>query len=73
MNTNLLKAARHKNDKTQTDMAVLIEKSLDSYSKKERGEIFFTPTEMVRVSKALNLTFQEFNDIFFNADLQFCN
>lgn len=73
MNTNLLKSVRVKNGKTQTDMASLIEKSIDTYAKKERGEIYFTPAEMIRVLKALNLTFGEFNDIFFNSELQFCN
>ncbi len=73
MNTNLLKSVRVKNGKTQTDMASLIEKSIDTYAKKERGEVYFTPAEMVRVSRTLNLTFSEFNDIFFNSELQFCN
>lgn len=73
MNTNLLKSVRVKNGKTQTDMASLIEKSIDTYAKKERGEIYFTPAEMIRVLKALKLTFGEFNDIFFNSELHFCN
>lgn len=73
MNTNLLKSVRVRNGKTQTDMASLIEKSIDTYAKKERGEVSFTPAEMARVVKALNLTFSEFNAIFFASELQFCN
>lgn len=73
METNLLKSARVKKGMTQADVASLIEKNTDTYSKKERGEVYFTPAEMVRVSRTLNLTFSEFNDIFFNSELQFCN
>ena len=73
METNLLKSVREKKEKTQTDMAALIEKSIDTYAKKERGDVYFTPAEMVRVVKALNLTFSEFNAIFFASDLPFCN
>ncbi len=73
MNTNLLKSVRVRKGKTQTDMASLIEKSIDTYAKKERGDVCFTPAEMVRVVKALNLTFGEFNAIFFASDLPFSN
>jgi len=37
MNTNLLKSVRVKNGKTQTDMASLIEKSIDTYERKGRS------------------------------------
>lgn len=73
MKPNLLKSIRARSGKTQTDMALVIEKSFDSYAKKERGEIYFTPSEMVRVTNELNLTYSEFNAIFFNSELPFSN
>ncbi len=73
METNLLKSARVKKGMTQADVASLIEKNTDTYSKKERGEIFFTPAEIAKITAALNLTFDECNAIFFNSQLQFCN
>ncbi len=72
METNLLKAARVKQGMTQADVASIIEKTTDNYSKKERGVIFFTPAEVAKITVALNLTFEECNAIFFNSQLQFC-
>lgn len=73
MNRYLLKAARVKNGMTQSDVASLIEKTTDCYAKKERGEVYFTAAEMCRISTAFKLTFEEFNDNFFDSKLQFCN
>ncbi len=58
---------------TQSDCAKMIEKSTDSYAKKERNEVYFTPAEIAALTKGLNLSFDEFNDIFFGSNLQFCN
>lgn len=58
---------------TQSDMALAIEKTLDSYAKKERGEIEFTTAEMVLVTKKLNLSASEFSAIFFDSQLPFFN
>lgn len=41
-----LKAYRTLNDKTQTDMANLLDISLTSYSAKEQGRVDFTSTEI---------------------------
>ena len=49
MNVNKLRGRRVEKGYTQNDMAESIEKSVDSYAKKERGEIFFTPTEMLTI------------------------
>lgn len=73
METNLLKAARVRKGMTQSDVASLIEKNTDTYSKKERGLIYFTPAEIAKITGALELTFDECNAIFFNSNLQFCN
>ena len=73
MTKNLLKSFRVKKGMTQAELASLIERSTDSYSKKERGEVFFTPAEIAKISNALGLTFQEMNDIFYDSKLQICN
>ncbi len=73
MNSNKLKGKRVEKGYTQNEMADFIEKSFDSYSKKERGEVFFTPNEMLIIAIKLELTAQEFNDIFFDGRLPFGN
>ena len=49
-------------------MVTMEVKTMDNFSNR-----LLAPAEMVRVSRTLNLTFSEFNDIFFNSELQFCN
>lgn len=73
MKTNLLKAARVRCCMTRADVASIIEKTSDAYAKKERGVILFTLAEVAKITEALNLTFEEFNDIFFDSKLQFSN
>lgn len=73
MKSYLLKSKRVEKGKTQSFAASLIEKSVDSYAKKERGEVAFTPAEISALTKGFELTFNEFNDIFFDSKLQFCN
>lgn len=73
MNTSLLKGKRVSQNKTQTDMARVIEKSVDAYAKKERGKVLFTPDEARVIAVSLNLTLEEFNDIFFDSKLPFGN
>ena len=50
-------------------MAELIGKSLVTYSKKERGEVEFSNEEMSIVAKALDLTSDQVNAIFFRRQL----
>ena len=38
---------------TQADCAKMIEKSTDSYAKKERNEVYFTPAEIAALTKGL--------------------
>ena len=73
MNALKLKALRIEKGFTQADMAEMIEKSLDSYAKKERGEVIFTPEEMCIVAIALGMTYELFNYIFFDDNLPFGN
>ncbi|MDT3700765.1 MAG: helix-turn-helix transcriptional regulator [Thermincola sp.] len=75
MNCMELKFARQRKHRTQKDMADVIRKSLNSYSLKERGEVAFSPDEIVMVSLSLGLTAEQINDIFFDGNLPFrkCN
>ncbi|TZE83574.1 helix-turn-helix transcriptional regulator [Calorimonas adulescens] len=66
-----LKLARMRKRLSQQDMADAIGKSLVSYSKKERGEVKFTPEEITIVSAKLGLTMEQTNDIFFDNNLPF--
>lgn len=66
-----LKGLRTSKGKTQTDIATAIEKSTDSYAKKERGEVLFSPEEMAIVAIELEMTFEQFNYIFFGNRLPF--
>lgn len=73
MNSLELKGLRIARGKTQSYMGERIEKSLDSYAKKERGEVLFTPEEMAIVASELEMTFEQFNAIFFTNILPFSN
>ena len=69
MNSSKLKGIRVEKGKTQKNMAELIGKSLVTYSKKERGEVEFSNEEMSIVAKALDLTSDQVNAIFFDDNL----
>lgn len=73
MKENKLKGKRVALGLTQSDCAKMIEKSTDSYAKKERGEFLFTLAEIAELTKGMKLSFDEFNDIFFGSQLQFGN
>lgn len=73
MNALKLKSLRVEKGYTQADMAEMIEKSNDSYAKKERGEVEWTPNEMIIVAIALDMTYELFNYIFFDNRLPFSN
>lgn len=69
MNANKLKAKRIENGYTQNDIAVFLEKSVDAYAKKERGETGFSQKEISILTAKLHLKYSEFNEIFFDAEL----
>lgn len=73
MNALKLKSLRIEKGLTQAEMAEKIEKSNDSYAKKERGEVEWTPDEMCIVAIALEMDFELFNYIFFGNKLPFSN
>ena len=73
MNALKLKSLRIEKGLTQAEMAEKIEKSNDSYAKKERGEVEWTPDEMCIVAIALDMDFELFNYIFFGNRLPFSN
>ncbi len=74
MGQNLqLKIARVSRGYNQSDLAKVIEKTVGAYSDKERGEVAFSLEEVVQISVALNLTYDEFNAIFFSSKLPFGN
>lgn len=68
-----LKLARIRAKKSQQEMADAIEKSMDSYSKKERGLVKFTDSERLVVKEKLGLSWEQFNDIFFDNNLPIGN
>ena len=69
MNTSELKAERIRQNKSTEYMASLIEKTVDTYAKKERGEVKFSPEETVAVANDLGLDIDKFNAIFFDGEL----
>lgn len=56
-------------EQTCKDMGDLIGRSETTYRKKETGEIKFTPEEVVKIAKHLDLTSSEVNEIFFDGNL----
>lgn len=73
MNVLMLKGFRVGKGKTQKDYGDLIEKSTDSYAKKERGEVEFTLDEIIAIVVAAGMSFEEFNAIFCDNRLPFRN
>lgn len=71
MNTNELKAERIRQNKSMEYMAELIGKTSDSYGKKERGEVKFSPEEMKNIAVDFRMPFPLFNAIFFDGNLPY--
>lgn len=71
MNTSELKSVRIAQNKDVSYMAGVIGKSNDTYAKKERGVVKFTPDEMAAISNDLSLSPAKFNAIFFDSKLLF--
>lgn len=70
MNTSELKAERIRQNKSVENMAMVIGKTPDTYAKKERGEVKFSPEEITAVSNDLGLDIDKFNAIFFDGKLR---
>ena len=73
MNGQMLKGFRVGKGMTQSDIGDMIEKSTDSYAKKERGEVEFTLDETAVIAIETGMNFDEFNAIFYNGRLPFRN
>lgn len=73
MNGLKLKGFRVEKGLTQKDMGDMIEKSTDSYSKKERCEVEFTLDETAVIAIETGMDFDEFNAIFYDGRLPFGN
>lgn len=73
MNRNELKAERIRQGKSSSYMGNLIGKSENSYAKKEKGQVKFTPDEMVLIATDLRLSPNQFYAIFFDSKLPFSN
>lgn len=73
MNGQMLKGFRVGKALTQKNMGDMIEKSTDSYAKKERGEVEFTLYETGTIVIDTGMTFDQFNDIFYDGRLPFRN
>lgn len=71
MNGQMLKGFRVGRGKTQKNYADLIEKSVDSYSKKERGEVEFTLDEALAIVVNSGMEFDDFNAIFYDGRLPY--
>ena len=73
MNASKLRGLRVEKGHTQSSMAKIICRSLDTYAKKERGEVACSPREMCLIATALNMSFDLFNIVFFDGNLPFGN
>ena len=73
MNYRKLKGYRVERGKTQKNYADMIEKSVDSYAKKERGEVEITLEEAKIIAVGSGMGFDDFNAIFFDGTLPYRN
>lgn len=64
-----LEYERKRRGKSKADMAKVIGKSLNSYSKKEAGTVRFSDEEKLMISADLELTSEEFDAIFYEGNL----
>lgn len=71
MNCAKLRGKRAELRLSQHECGVLIGKGASSYSRKENGECEFTPAEICNFTIGTKLSFDEFNDIFFDGNLPF--
>lgn len=69
MNSIELKVARVRKGKSRGDIARLIGKSRNAYAKKESGGSAFTDEEKLAIAEELDLTAEQFDDIFFDGKL----
>lgn len=71
MNLTELKVARIRRGMKAKDLAKALDKSLDSYMKRESGSVSVTLSDIAALTKAMDLSLSEFVAIFFNGNLPF--
>lgn len=69
MLNNLLKRIRCYKGYKQYEMADKVGISRQSYNYKENNKMQFTPEEIIKISRELNLTLEEVDEIFFDGKL----
>ena len=69
MNSLKLEFARRDKGKSLKDLAAAIGKTVNSYRKKERGDVAFNDEEKVIVARELDLTLEQVSEIFFDGKL----
>jgi len=69
VNTMELNVAMLRKNFTANDLADVIMLSRVSFNKRRSGQLPFKPDEIKLVAKALELTPEQVNDIFFDGDL----
>lgn len=70
--TNMLKARRVQYDYSQTDVAEVLDMTMTTYGKKERGDLDFSQSEIYTLKKLLNLTNEEVIEFFLSEMLPMC-
>lgn len=70
VNTKELRITRAEEEKTQSDLANLLNISRGTYSKKENGIINMTIDEAITIAEALHMDFNKFNKVFANGRLR---
>ena len=64
-----IKVARLRKGLSQRDMARQLGVSASSYQKKEQGYVRFSDDEKLKITEILGLTYDQFNDIFYDGKL----
>lgn len=72
MNLKLLRMKRLQNELSQKQLAEMIGVHEMTYFRKEKGEREFTRTEIDNLAKALNLSNDDVNEIFFDSRITNC-
>lgn len=71
MNLTELKIARIRHKVKAKDIAAALDKTLDSYMKRESGDVGISRSDVVAITKAMGLSPSEFITIFFSGKLPF--
>jgi len=72
MNLTELKVARIRRGVKAQEIADALDKTVDSYIKRENGNVRITLSDAFTITKVLQLSLVEFVTIFFDGDLPFC-